>query len=596
MSNLMLEAALLYIAQGFKVFPVKPDKKPLTKHGLKDATQTKQGCREYWGKHPDAGIGLLTDGLVVLDFDVKNGGAESKKAIEAKYGILTRTRTHRTGGGGLHYIYRNPNGHDIRSKVAIGGYSGVDLRANGGYIVAPPSLHESGKHYEVIDDTEVVPAPSWVLELTVKKSPPTQATLEGMPIAEGERNTTLTSLAGVMRRKGMGEASIIAALLAENAARCQPPLPENEVINIAKSIIRYQPTPIDEPDIFFDEPQSQKKDNDNGTNKYPLLNNSLSTEPTNSERNKSVTENVTNSQKRKIEKLPIERENQKSVTNPLAERIEEWVKDTNSWFSYADIDKEFNIHGDNDKSNRRMIIKRLHEAGKLEPHPKDNKLYRYVNVNVRLIDFKSANLHKPIAIKYPFGIEYYFNTYPGNIIVVAGSPDAGKTAFLLNLIKLNQNDFSIFYQSSEMGESELQNRLMNFEDMELQDWNFTAEERSSNFADVIRPDCINIIDYLELCGDFYMIAEYLKQIHDKLNDGIAIVALQKDPKARQGRGGTFGLEKPRLYLNMDAGKVQIRKAKNWTHPEQNPNGLALNYKIIGGCKFVITENWHKDEK
>ena len=132
--------------------------------------------------------------------------------------------------------------------------------------------------------------------------------------------------------------------------------------------------------------------------------------------------------------------------------------------------------------------------------------------------------------------------------------------------------------------------------MDLQDWNFEAEERSSNFADVIRPSCLNIIDYLEISDNFYMVAEYLKQIHDKLDGGIAIVALQKDPKADQGRGGTFGLEKPRLYLNMDAGIIKIRKAKNWTHPEQNPNGLVLNYKLVAGCKFIVTNNWHQDKE
>jgi hypothetical protein len=325
------------------------------------------------------------------------------------------------------------------------------------------------------------------------------------------------------------------------------------------------------------------------------------TEPAISERYKSVTESVTNLtdgqqpmkslQSQGIENVTKE---QPSVTESLAKRIEDWVKDSSGWFSYDDIDKEFGIHADNDKLNRRVIIKRLKDANVIEQHIKNNKLYRYINTSVRLIDFKSGNKVTPIQLKYPFGIEYYFNTYPGNIIVVAGSPDAGKTAFLLNLIRMNQFDFSIYYQSSEMGKDELQNRLLNFEGIDVQDWNFTAEERSSNFADVIRPNCVNIIDYMELSGDFYMVAEYLRQIHDKLDGGIAIVALQKDPKAPQGRGGTFGLEKPRLYLNMDSGQILIRKAKNWTHPEQNPNGLILNYKIVGGCKFIITNDWHND--
>jgi hypothetical protein len=283
-----------------------------------------------------------------------------------------------------------------------------------------------------------------------------------------------------------------------------------------------------------------------------------------------------------------------NTTAALSDRITEWVKQSNGWFSYEDIDKHFGLTTPAQKDNRWHIIKRLKESQVIEPNPKDNKLYRFINTSVRKIDFKTADNTKPLAIKYPFGIEDYFNTFPGNIIVVAGSPDAGKTAFLLNVIYLNQFDFSIFYQSSEMGKSELQNRLKNFEGMDLQDWNFEAEERSSNFTDVIRPDCVNIIDYLEISDDFYLVSEYLKQIHDKLAGGIAIVALQKDPKADQGRGGTFGLEKPRLYLNMDAGIIKIRKAKNWMNPEQNPNGLVLNYKLVGGCKFIITNNWHPD--
>jgi hypothetical protein len=147
-----------------------------------------------------------------------------------------------------------------------------------------------------------------------------------------------------------------------------------------------------------------------------------------------------------------------------------------------------------------------------------------------------------------------------------------------------------------MGKEELASRLSNFEGITLDEWNFKAEERSHNFADVIRPDCVNIIDFMELSGDFYMVAEYLRQIHDKLAGGICIVALQKKREAELGRGGDFGLEKPRLYMCMDAGKLTIQKAKNWVDPTKNPNGLTIKFKLVGGCKFIYPEDWHKDEK
>lgn len=78
-----LEWALSHIKQGFRVLPVKVDKTPLTAHGLKEATETIQGVREYWGRFPpDAGIGITTDGFLVLDFDAKNGGLESLKLLQ----------------------------------------------------------------------------------------------------------------------------------------------------------------------------------------------------------------------------------------------------------------------------------------------------------------------------------------------------------------------------------------------------------------------------------------------------------------------------------------------------------------------------------
>ena len=240
-SSNMLEAALGYVAEGFKVFPVKPDKKPLTEHGLKDATDTESGVTEFWKRWPKAGIGLVTDGLFVVDFDLKSGGIKSKADIEAKYGSLPRTRAHRTGGGGEHHIYRQPNGNGLRNTVSLAGHAGVDIRANGGYIIMPPSPHESGNRYEVLDDWEIQPAPEWLVTLATKEKQPAGAKLTGHLIPEGQRNATLASLGGTMRRRGMSHSAIEAALLEENRQQCQPPLPVGEVTAIAASMARYQP-------------------------------------------------------------------------------------------------------------------------------------------------------------------------------------------------------------------------------------------------------------------------------------------------------------------------------------------------------------------
>ena len=113
----MMEHALEYISQGFKVFPiVNGGKTPLTKNGLKDATEIQPGVKEYWGKWPDANIGLSTQGLVVIDFDVKNNRLQSKCQLISRYGEFPLTRVHKTGGGGEHWLYRAPEGHPPKSQ------------------------------------------------------------------------------------------------------------------------------------------------------------------------------------------------------------------------------------------------------------------------------------------------------------------------------------------------------------------------------------------------------------------------------------------------------------------------------------------------
>ena len=107
-------------------------------------------------------------------------------------------------------------------------------------------------------------------------------------------------------------------------------------------------------------------------------------------------------------------------------------------------------------------------------------------------------------------------------------------------------------------------------------------EKSSNFSDIIMPDGLNIVDFYEISDKFWLIADDLKRIYDKLDKGIAIVCLQKSPGKSEGRGGDFGLEKPRLYLNMDpdppdGAVLTIRKAKAWAVEGRNPNWYKTRF-------------------
>lgn len=251
----LLKAALSYATQGFKVFPLKPGGKvPLTPHGLKDASLLQKTIREYWQKYPDANIGLVCDGLLVLDFDGQTG-QESKQKLELLYGKLPATWVIRTGGGtldepkeqGEHYVYRVPTDLNIRSGVGKYGVPNLDIRANSSYIVAAPSV--TRLPYETLVASPVATAPPWLINLArgnSSRSRPAQLQPLGKtatPILASTRNATLTSIAGALRHRGTDQSTIEAALLKINLTQCQPPLAEAEVLNIATSVSRYEPSP-----------------------------------------------------------------------------------------------------------------------------------------------------------------------------------------------------------------------------------------------------------------------------------------------------------------------------------------------------------------
>ena len=267
----MLDAALKYAEAGIPVFPlhwIKQDgncscrlgamcsckgKHPRIKNWGDEATTDKDKITEWWTKTPLANIGIPMgekSGLVTLDVDTRHDGDKSLNNLVEEHDVLPKTITATTGGGGKHYIFKYTEA--LALKNVVGFRDGLDVRTQGGMIVAAPSMHQSGKRYvwdKGLSPVDIEPAdmPSWLVEeiqkvgtkVTAKKK--TSSNAPRPKIKEGGRNNHLTSLAGALRRKGIGEEGIIATLLVENKDRLDPPLDEETVINIAKSVARYQP-------------------------------------------------------------------------------------------------------------------------------------------------------------------------------------------------------------------------------------------------------------------------------------------------------------------------------------------------------------------
>jgi Protein of unknown function (DUF3987)/Bifunctional DNA primase/polymerase, N-terminal/Primase C terminal 1 (PriCT-1) len=259
----MKAAALSYANDGIPVFAVheptedgcscqrsdcnRPGKHPRTQHGFLDATTDPVKISNWWNQWPQANIGIPTgaaSGLLVVDVDPRNGGDESLESLILKHGQFPHTAEQMTGGGGRHIFFRYRGG-SVPKTLAVG----VDLKGDGGYVVAAPSLHASGKRYEWdgLAGAKAIlnPAyfPAWLQKhiSTIGIQAPVDVAENEEKWAEGQRSNKLASVAGTMRRRGMLRESIEAALLKENRHRCDPPLAEAEVRRIAESVSSYKP-------------------------------------------------------------------------------------------------------------------------------------------------------------------------------------------------------------------------------------------------------------------------------------------------------------------------------------------------------------------
>jgi hypothetical protein len=287
--NPKLQAALNYAIAGFPVFPLhnpifengsvrcscsegkdceKIAKHPRTWHGLKDATTDIETIKSWWRKWPNANVGLLTGeqaGIFVLDVDTKSGGIYSLDDLQDAYGELPPTLTARTGSGGYHYVFKYP---DVRLKNSTSLIaSGLDVKSDNGYIVAPPSSHTSGRHYEWHGvNTPILDAPEWLIavillaeedakedgEVKGVSTPDNLITLvRSETVREGQEFNTANGKSrgrhDYLFRYASGlvlshsREQVLARVQAKNLAVCVPPLPYADVVKLVESAERYRP-------------------------------------------------------------------------------------------------------------------------------------------------------------------------------------------------------------------------------------------------------------------------------------------------------------------------------------------------------------------
>lgn len=198
MSNPAYRVALSYAEQGWPVLPcyepkgngcscrhpacTSPGKHPRTARGLRDASTAPEMIERWWRQWPDANVAVRTgvvSKLVVLDIDVDKRGLATIQRLTQGHGPLPATVTVRTGSGGWHYYFAHPGGIVPNSTSRLG--PGLDVRGDGGYVVAPPSRHVSGSVYRLTTSGMLAPLPSWIARVRKHIEPLTPASSCDLP-------------------------------------------------------------------------------------------------------------------------------------------------------------------------------------------------------------------------------------------------------------------------------------------------------------------------------------------------------------------------------------------------------------------------------
>jgi len=545
----MLQAALYYKNKlGYSVIPIAPGKKfpPLVEwEEFQNRKATDEEITLWWTKTPKANIAIITgkiSNLAVADFDKYDPKYSEDIALEY-FPDTINTPSASTPRGGTHLYFSYPD-MDLRNNARA--LPGIDLRAEGGYILAPPSINGNGKKYEWLikpTDAKLERVPDGYLSYINKKAfniyrgvtkdlgqTVTCVTNCDKLFQQGTRDQDLFHTANCLTKGGM-KIENIRQILNILAVNCNPPFPVSEAEIKIKSALE----------------RSARR-----------------------ERN-------------------------------LQAEVDEYISVTFGDFSVTSCYQDLGVVTSCDKSAIRKALARRKDQT-IERVGRKAGWYRRIDTELEHIDFTEDEGARS-QVRLPLDLHELVEVCEGNIVLVAGEYNAGKTTFALNTLQMNKNRMKIRYLSSEMKGGEFKKRWRTFgieESFWLPDEMTEYIVLKNNLAASILPDGLNIIDYLEFAeGDYTQGAEHMRQIHDKLTTGIAVVCIQQKEGARLPRSGDLVMEKPRLAISFKKiptdtedvwGVVEIQKAKNVRLGKCDGKKLEFQIKQRGS-HFHVTKPW-----
>jgi len=227
------------------------------------------------------------------------------------------------------------------------------------------------------------------------------------------------------------------------------------------------------------------------------------------------------------------------------------------------------------------------KRGKLE---KLERYYIYIDNTINKLDWLKASKANHLTLQWPFGVEdesaFDFEETimipEKGIVVIAGVTNTGKSTFCRNFLWCNMDRYHCTYFSSETSAEDFADYAsrMTWRNPVNEDGNskFDLIWRNKDWKHVIQPDDINIIDWINMGDNFYQIGTIIEGIKEKLDKGICVIALQKDPSKELGTGGQWSEHLASLYMTIDFGRLTVKKAKKWR--KVNPNNKSFGFDII----------------
>jgi hypothetical protein len=298
-----------------------------------------------------------------------------------------------------------------------------------------------------------------------------------------------------------------------------------------------------------------------------------------------------------------ERDRARNVTHDL----KGYIDTTDGTFS---LNECYNAIGATDTKEKSIIRKTLSimcTKKELEKVGTKTGTYVKVDTSIEYTDFtNSKGLGKPIKFETPLNVGDRTVFFPRSIWGLAGVTGNGKTTFVMNIIRNIQNDFeTVYFYEAELGPGALQQKLGYFQ-CPLSSWKFKAictansngviQWDSSNIHQKIHPNAINIIDYLEPPEDKpWTIYHIMKKIAAALDQGMAIILIQKKEGAKFGLGGDWSAKATSFYTSLEWGVLKIEKNSYQQEDKIGRDFKAIDFEIGAGSHVKAKSGWYSEE-